>query len=121
MYQVDLARYYKQKEAYEAGEPVPEINADEATRLYNEHLKSGMPFKGRKGRKLQDIPPPTGGLRIDSDVSSDDSEAEAAPPPKAKRQKKDDGKPAKSTPAAKAKGAPAPVAPALTKVVEVSP
>jgi hypothetical protein len=121
MYQVDLARYYKQKEAYESGEAVPEISAEEATRLYNEHLKSGLPFKGRKGRKLQDIPPPAAGVRrAHSDDSSEESEPETAPPPKAKRQKKDDGKPAKA-PAAKMKGAPAaPGTPAGNKA-EVSP
>ena len=96
MYQVDLARYYKQKECYERGEPVPEINAEEAKRLYQAHLKTGVPFKGRKGKKVEravNIPAEdAGGAGVGSteeDDSDDSSEEEQqqAPPPKNKRQK----------------------------------
>ena len=54
MYQVDLARYYKQKECYEAGEPIPDISASEAVKLYDEQMKSGQPPKGRKVGKAPD-------------------------------------------------------------------
>ena len=93
MYQVDLARYYKQKECYERGEPVPDIGADEARRLYQEHLKKGVPFKGRKGKKVEravNIPPEApahAGSDDDDDDDDTSSEEERAPPPKNKRQK----------------------------------
>ena len=93
MYQVDLARYYKQKECYERGEPVPDIGAEEAKRLYQEHLKKGVPFKGRKGKKVEravNIPAedqPMGSTEDDSDDSSEEEPQQQAPPPKNKRQK----------------------------------
>jgi hypothetical protein len=97
MYQVDLARYYKQKEFYERGEPIPEIDAEEAKRLYQEHLKKGIPFKGRKGKKVEravNIPPEDLGNEAQiSDESDDDDDSEESddepeiPPPKAKRPK----------------------------------
>ena len=103
MYQVDLARYYKQKECYERGEAVPDIDAEEAKKLYQEHLKKGVPFKGRKGKKVNravNIPPEVGAGNVnggeatsddddddDDDDSSSEEEQQAPPPPKAKRQK----------------------------------
>ena len=94
MYQVDLARYYKQKECYERGEAVPEIDADEARRLYADHLKKGVPFKGRKGKKVEravNIPNPAAAANQSTSDDDDDddtsSEEEQAPPPKNKRQK----------------------------------
>ena len=95
MYQVDLARYYRQKEFYERGETVPEIDAEEAKLLYQTHLKTGVPFKGRKGKKVEravNIPqgePPSGSDPDDDDDDDDEEEEEEeqAPPPKSKRAK----------------------------------
>lgn len=97
MYQVDLARYYKQKECYERGEAVPEIDAEQARRLYGEHLKTGGTFKGRKGKKV--IRPVNIPAEVMPQPSSDDEEEDEeedtssseeeqqAPPAKNKRQK----------------------------------
>ena len=103
MYQVDLARYYKQKECYERDGVYPEVDADEAKRLYQEHLKKGVPFKGRKGKKVErpvNIPPqdrvasqpPTSEeeQEMDDEPEEEEEEEEAeepVPPPKSKRQK----------------------------------
>ena len=93
MYQVDLARYYKQKECYERGEPVPDIDAEEAKRLYHAHLKTGVPFKGRKGKKVEravNIPTEDQSLSStddDNDNSSEEEQQQAPPPKNNKRQK----------------------------------
>ena len=130
MYQVDLARYYKQKECYERGEPVPDISPDEAKRLFQEHLKSGVPFKGRKGKKdvsgIAPIPasanttsiidatePASSSEEEAEDEDEEEEEEEQAPPPKSKRQKtgkETTSKPNPAKPAAKGKPVEAPVA-----------
>lgn len=89
MYQVDLARYYKQKECYLRGETILDISPEEAKELYREHLKTGVPFKGRKGKKVDravNLPSdglPGAGLLADDDDDdeTDDSEGLGGPPP----------------------------------------
>ena len=90
MYQVDLARYYKQKECYLRGETIPDIGPEEAKDLYREHLRTGVPFKGRKGKKVdRAVNIPTEGLAgdgllvddDDDDDESSDSEGLGVPPP----------------------------------------
>jgi hypothetical protein len=83
-YQVDLCRYYKQKEAYENGEPIPEISPEEAQELYREQVKSGQPPKGRKVGKAAMQAHTSAALPDGNkdDTSSSESE-EDTPPPKA--------------------------------------
>ena len=97
MYQVDLCRYYAQKAAYEAGEPIPDITAEEAIQLYDAQLKSGQPPKGRKaGKPLTTATTPTVLEDIESEpATSEDEEEEESPepprvatPPKADRASK---------------------------------
>ena len=96
MYQVDLCRYYAQKSAYEAGEPIPDITAEEAIELYDAQLKSGQPLKGRKaGKPLTVVAAPTLLEDIESEPATSDEEEEDTPepprvatPPKADRASK---------------------------------
>ncbi|MCJ1286820.1 hypothetical protein MMC26_006166 [Xylographa opegraphella] len=96
MYQVDLCRYYAQKSAYEAGEPIPDITAEEAIQLYDAQIKSGQPLKGRKaGRPPTATAAPTVLEDIESEPATSDEEEEDTPepprvptPPKADRSSK---------------------------------
>ena len=91
LYQVDLARYYKQKDCYSRGEPVPEVSHEEAKDLYREHLKTGVPFKGRKGPKVPraiNIPSEESieaGMLVDEDDTDDSDELTIPALPKMKR------------------------------------
>lgn len=84
MYNVDLARYYKQKEEFDAGRPIPIISDAEAHELYQEHLRTGTLIKGRKGKKVLEeaaaagqIVPAHVAAAADAD-GSDEEEAEEA-------------------------------------------
>lgn len=92
MYQVDLCRYYRQKEAYESGEPIPDISASEALELYEAQLKSGLPLKGRKvGKAPTPATAPTVLEDIESEPPTDDEEEDESPePPKAATPPKSD-------------------------------
>ena len=93
-YQVDLCRYYEQKKAYEAGEPIPDISAAEARKLYEEQLKSGLPPKGRKIGKAPTpaAPAPVQDTAEEEDSSEEEEESpepqKAVTPPKTDRSSK---------------------------------
>lgn len=125
MYNVDLARYYKQKEEYDAGRAIPTISPNEAQELYNEHLRTGTLIKGRKGKRVLEVAAAAGEIvpaqaaaladadgsdeeeADEADAPEEDAEAEdddedeseeEAPPPKSKKQKTAKSTPAKATP-----------------------
>lgn len=149
MYQVDLARYYKQKEVYEAGGDYHAIDPEDCRKLYEEHQASGIPFKGRKGKKAErltsdasNLAPVVSEQRMDNDEDDDedehdpdddaegtsddeeeDSEAEpeeqALPPPKSYKRQKKEEPAAVSKPTPKLTAAAAKKAQAAATAAQI--